>query len=69
MDIRRAGQIAGGAVRCVRRLHRDQRGDVLEYLLIMAAFAIPLFALAQVLLNIMKDQYGLIAFQVGWPFL
>lgn len=40
-----------------------------EYLLIMGAFAIPLFALAQVLLDILKDQYAMIAFHVGWPFL
>jgi hypothetical protein len=40
-----------------------------EYLLVLGAFAIPLFALAQVLLNVMKDRYAMTAFHVGWPFL
>ncbi|NLX60569.1 MAG: hypothetical protein GXY74_15945 [Phycisphaerae bacterium] len=69
MNAVRAGQILRRAARRLRRLHGNQRGDMFEYLLVLGAFAIPLFALAQVLLNVMKDRYAMTAFHVGWPFL
>jgi len=53
----------------LRRFHRDQRGDMLEYLLVLAGFAIPLLALLQVLTDILRDFYLMIAFHIGWPFL
>jgi Flp pilus assembly pilin Flp len=53
----------------VERFHRDERGDMLEYLLVLAAFGIPLFAVADTLSNILSDYYQMIAFHVGWPFL
>ena len=53
----------------VARFHHDERGDMLEYLLVLAAFGIPLFAVADTLTKIMSDYYQMIAFHVGWPFL
>lgn len=53
----------------VGRFHRDERGDMLEYLLVLAAFGIPLFAVADTLSKILSDYYQMIAFHVGWPFL
>lgn len=53
----------------VVRFHRDERGDALEYLLVLAAFVIPLVAVFAILRNILSDYYSMIAFYVGWPFL
>ena len=51
------------------RLHRDERGDLLEYLLVLAAFGIPMIALAGTLTKILSDYFAMIAFHVAWPFL
>jgi len=51
------------------RFHRDERGDALEYVTVLAAFAIPMMGLFAVLKNILSDYYAMIAFYVGWPFL
>ena len=56
---------AGG----LRRLHRDERGDALEYLLVLAVFVLPLVALMDRLKDILRDYYSMIAFYLGWPFL
>ena len=62
-----------GIVRCsaraLRRFHRDQRGEMLEYLLVLAAFAIPLVALIGLLMDVLSDFFAMIAFHIGWPFL
>ena len=62
-------RIVSCSARALRRFHRNQRGDALEYLLVLAAFAIPLIALLQVLTDILRDFYSMIAFHIGWPFL
>ena len=49
--------------------HRDERGDALEYLLVLAAFGLPLVALVTTLTKILTDVYAMISFYVGWPFL
>lgn len=61
--------ILGRVLSPVVRFHRDQRGDALEYLLILAAFVLPMLAVFAVLKNILSDYYSMIAFFVGWPFL
>ena len=62
-----------GIVRCsaraLQRFHRDQRGDMLEYVLVLAAFAIPLGALIRLLMDVLSDFFAMIAFHIGWPFL
>ena len=65
----RISAILGRALAPLVRLHRDQRGDSLEYLLVLGAFVIPLVAVMFVLKNILSDYYSMIAFFVGWPFL
>ena len=49
--------------------HRDERGDALEYLLVLAVFGLPLVALTTTLTKILTDVYAMISFYVGWPFL
>lgn len=51
------------------RLHRDERGGALEYLLVIAVFALPAYAVAKTLVKILSDYYSMISFYVGWPFL
>ena len=62
-------RIVGCSARALRRFHRDQRGDMLEYLLILAGFAIPLAALIRLLMDVLSDFFAMIAFHIGWPFL
>lgn len=57
------------SARAVQRFSRDQRGEMLEYMLVLAAFAIPLIALIQLLMDVLRDFYSMIAFHIGWPFL
>jgi len=65
----RLRRIVSCSVGAVRRFNRDQRGEMLEYLLVLAAFAIPLIALIQLLMDVLRDFYSMIAFHTGWPFL
>jgi hypothetical protein len=51
------------------RLHRDQQGGMLDYVMIIAAVGIPLFMLLEYLLEALSDYFGLIAYYVTWPFL
>ena len=53
----------------VLRFHRDERGGMLEYLLVLAAFGLPMVALTVTLTKILTDVYAMISFYVGWPFL
>ena len=53
----------------VARLHRDQQGGMLDYVMIIAAVGIPLFMLLEYLLEALSDYFGLIAYYVTWPFL
>jgi hypothetical protein len=61
--------VVGPLWRGARRLHRDERGDMFEYILILLAVGIPMFAVSVVLKDILKDYFAMIAFYVGWPFL
>lgn len=52
------------------QLHRDQRGDMLEILLMMGAFIIPVsFVVLPMLWEILQDYYLSFAYCIGWPFL
>ena len=51
------------------RLHRDERGDALEYALVLAVFAIPLMIAAGYLREILTDWFSMLSYHVGWPFL
>ena len=51
------------------RLHRDERGGALEYVMVMGAIAVPLMALAEAIFQVLSDYFGMIAFYVSWPFL
>jgi len=53
----------------VRRFHEDEEGGMLDYLLVLAAFAIPLFLLATIFQKMIVDYFMSVAFNVGWPFL
>lgn len=51
------------------RFHRDERGDALEYVLVLAAFILPMTVLFRLLRDILAEYFAMIAFYVGWPFL
>lgn len=51
------------------RLHADEQGGMLEYVMVMAAVAIPLMGLFEALFAVLSDYFGMIAFFVSWPFL
>jgi len=53
----------------LRRFHHDERGDALEYLLVLGVFSIPMIALMDKIKDIMREYFAMIAFFVGWPFL
>ena len=53
----------------VARLHRDERGGLLEYAMVFAFVAVPLIFLLEYMLEILSDYFGLIAYYVTWPFL
>jgi Flp pilus assembly pilin Flp len=51
------------------RLHRDERGGMLEYVMVFAFVAVPLIFLMEYMLEVLSDYFGLIAYYVTWPFL
>ena len=51
------------------RLHRDERGDMLDYALVFAFIAVPLMLLFDRLFDVLADYFGMIAYYVTWPFL
>lgn len=53
----------------VLRLHRDQRGAMLDYVLVLGVFVpLAVFVIAK-LFEVLSDYFGMIAFYVTWPFL
>jgi len=53
----------------VARFHRDQRGGMLDYVLVLGVF-VPLAVFMIVkLFEVLSDYFGMIAFYVTWPFL
>ncbi len=51
------------------RFHRDQRGVMLDYVLVLAVFVpLAVFVIAK-LFEVLSDYFGMIAFYVTWPFL
>ena len=62
-------RIVSCSARALRRFHRNERGDMLEYALVLAAFAIPLGVLIGLLMDVLSDFFAMIAFHIGWPFL
>jgi Flp pilus assembly pilin Flp len=65
--MRRPGGRPGGGR--LARLHRDERGGMLDYVMIIAAIAIPVIALYGRMFQIISDYFGMIAFYVSWPFI
>jgi len=68
----RCAGFAGGLARrlsAVARFHRDQRGAMLDYVLVLGVF-VPLAVFVIVkLFEVLSDYFGMIAFYVTWPFL
>ena len=63
---RLAGRLNGLAV---TRFHRDQRGAMLDYVLVLGVFVpLAVFVIAK-LFEVLSDYFGMIAFYVTWPFL
>ena len=56
---------SGGVV----RFHRDQRGAMLHYVLVLAVFVPLMFFVFVKLFQVLSDYFGMIAFYVSWPFL
>ena len=53
----------------LRRLAGDQGGaSTLEFALLMAAIAIPLYGVFRMALDLMIAQYQMVTFINGWPF-
>ena len=69
MSGRRLRILVGRRLEALRRFHRDQRGDALEYVVVLAVFALPLMALAGKIADILKDYFAMMSFYIGWPFL
>jgi len=59
----------GHLARAPVRLHRDQRGAMLDYVLVLGVICVPLFILFDKLFEVLSDYFGMIAFYVSWPFL
>ena len=51
------------------RFHCDERGDMLDYVLVIAFIAVPLMLLFDRLFDVLADYFGMIAYYVTWPFL
>ncbi len=66
---RRASEMLRRVMSPLGRFHRDQRGDALEYVLVLAAFVLPMTVLFRMLREILEEYFAMIAFYVGWPFL
>jgi len=58
-----------GRFAALRRLHRDERGDLFDYALVFAFIAIPLLLLVERLFTILSDYFAMIAYYVTWPFI
>ena len=64
-----AAYILRRAIARAGALHRDEQGGALEYVLVTAAFALPIMGLGRFLQEMLSDFFSMIAFCVGWPFL
>lgn len=63
--MRNGRQQSGG----VARFHRDERGAMLDYVLVLGVFLpLAVFVIAK-LFEVLSDYFGMIAFYVTWPFL
>jgi len=60
-----AWQQSGGVV----RFHRDERGAMLDYVLVLGVFVPLMFFVFIKLFEVLSDYFGMIAFYVSWPFL
>ena len=58
-----------GAVRTFRKLHADQAGQsTVEWTLVLAAFALPMFWIIKMLVDILVAQYRMVTFLETLPF-
>ncbi len=53
----------------VARFHLDERGVMLDYILVLAVFVPLMFFVFVKLFEVLSDYFGMIAFYVSWPFL
>jgi len=53
----------------VARLHRDERGAMLDYVMVLVVIVPLVFFVFQKLFEVLSDYFGMIAFYVSWPFL
>ncbi|HUW99963.1 MAG: hypothetical protein WBD63_00135 [Phycisphaerae bacterium] len=51
------------------RFHRDERGAMLDYVLVLGVFVPLMFFVFIKLFEVLSDYFGMIAFYVSWPFL
>jgi len=58
-----------GVCGAVARLHRDQRGAMLDYVMVLVVIVPLVFFVFQKLFEVLSDYFGMIAFYVSWPFL
>ena len=58
-----------GARGGVARLHRDERGAMLDYVMVLVVIVPLVFFVFQKLFEVLSDYFGMIAFYVSWPFL
>ncbi len=61
----RLGRLAAG----LRRLHRDERGGMLDYAMVFTFIVVPILFLFDKLFDVLSDYFGMIAFFVTWPLL
>ena len=60
---------ARAGVAVALRLHRDERGGLLEYAFTFGFIAVFIIALFYKIFHVLTDYFGLFAFFVTWPFI
>ena len=53
----------------LRRFHRDQRGAMLDYVMVLAVLVPMVIFVFLKLSQVLSDYFGMIAFYASWPFL
>ncbi len=51
------------------RLHRDEQGGMLDYVMVLAVLIPLIFFVFRKMFEVLSDYFGMIAFYVSWPFL
>jgi len=64
---RRLAQTAG--IRAVVRLHRNERGDMIDYVMVLAVIIPLVILVGNKMMAVLMDYFGMIAYFVTWPFI